>query len=1368
MTLDAARTFAHGDALREAFALLGGVDVAILAVGVLGERGGLPDDIPAAVELLRVNTVGAASLLMETARLMRAEGSGTIVVLSSVAAERPRAANAVYCASKAGLDALAQALGDDLARDGRPGDGRAPWLRAHPHDGGPGRAAARDDGSGCRRGDAARPASRLAHGLGSVPSSLDDARDAPAAPPGVPENPGMSARPVAGSRSEGIDEQATARGAALARRRAAAARVRRRRLLVADLAIAATLALVGLILAPGLAVLALCALLVHRRVRGVACCRAPARPPATASGCALTGTLATLRWQALGSTVVLRVTHPADLEAAAAAVRAQLDRVEAACSRFREDSELSIANARAGYAAPASELLLDAVALALRAAELTGGLLDPCLGGDLERAGYDRDWELISAGDASSGSAPQVTARRRAAWQQLEHDRVGETVRVPAGAKLDLGATAKALAADLACAAAHRQGAGGVLVAIGGDIAVLGAAPPGGWEVHVTDDHRASPDAPGQRVTVASGGLATSSVAARRWRLHGAEMHHILDPATGRPRANALAHRDGRGGRLRRREHREHRGAAAGRRGARLAAGARPPRAARRSRRHGPRGRRLADRGGARGRGMSSPPLATGTAWWYLTRSTGAVALVLLTLTVVLGVIDVRRYATARWPRFVIDGLHRSVALTTVVFLVLHVLTSVLDGFAPIGLLDAVVPFAGAYRPFWLGLGAVSFDLIIAVTVTSLLRRRIGHGAWRAVHWLSYASWPMALLHGLGTGSDIESGWLLALSLACLAAVAASVLVRVLGPQGETPPRARGAALAATGAFALFLALWLPSGPLGSEWARRSGTPASLLHLCQERGATVSAPAPRLPRLLAGVAEGGRLDLEAHLQVHGPSPLDGGPAGAGLIEEVERAGLRGRGGAGYPTAVKMHAVAGARGRGRTVVVNAVEREPASSKDAALLELAPHLVLDGAALAARAVGARRAIVCVDDGGETAAAVDAAISERRGLKGDTSLSLAEIPGGFVSGQESALVSHLNGGAAKPTFTPPRVFERGVGGRPTLVDNAETLAHLALIARHGADWFRAVGTPGHPGSTLVTLAGPVAAPGVYEIEHGATLRSLLDAAGGELEAPRAILVGGYAGTWIDGREASGMTIDDGWLAAHSASTGAGVVAVLGERRCGVAETVRIARWLADESAGQCGPCVFGLGARRRAARRLGLGRRGGWRAGDPAARLGDPRPRRLPASGRDAALRRQRDAGVRRRVRRALPARAVRRVLATAGAAAAARRRPAGGAAVSGRHVRVDPIACEAHGMCGELLPEMVALDEWGYPIVDGRPLPAALVAHAERAVAACPTFALRIERAAQTAAPRTERPAAPAAGSVRNVRRRVPRRPDEPGP
>jgi len=224
-----------------------------------------------------------------------------------------------------------------------------------------------------------------------------------------------------------------------------------------------------------------------------------------------------------------------------------------------------------------------------------------------------------------------------------------------------------------------------------------------------------------------------------------------------------------------------------------------------------------------------APLAAAGpSAYWYLTRSTGTVALLLLTGAVVLGVIDVRRWSTPRWPRFVVDSLHRNVALLAMVFLALHILTSVLDSFASISLLDAFVPFVGSYRPFWLGLGAVSFDLLLAVTITSLLRQRFGFARWRAVHWLAYASWPVALLHGLGTGSDVKATWLLMLSAACLALVLVAVLVRVAAGWPENLGR-RSAAMGGAGLFALFLLVWLPGGPLGSEWPRRSGTPSSLL-----------------------------------------------------------------------------------------------------------------------------------------------------------------------------------------------------------------------------------------------------------------------------------------------------------------------------------------------------------------------------------------------------------------------------------------------------------------------------------------------------------------------------------------------------------
>jgi sulfoxide reductase heme-binding subunit YedZ len=226
---------------------------------------------------------------------------------------------------------------------------------------------------------------------------------------------------------------------------------------------------------------------------------------------------------------------------------------------------------------------------------------------------------------------------------------------------------------------------------------------------------------------------------------------------------------------------------------------------------------------------MSSLGAVGPSVYWYLTRSTGAVALLLLTVAIVLGVLDVQRVSSPRWPRFVVDSLHRNVSLLAMVFLVLHMITSVLDGFAPISLADAFVPFAGTYRPFWLGLGAVSFDLLLAVTITSLLRQRMGFRSWRAIHWLTYASWPVALLHGFGTGSDVKGGvWLMLVSVACLLAVVGAVLVRVLRGWPENI-RLRRAALGGAGVFSLFLALWLPSGPLGSEWPRRSGTPTSLL-----------------------------------------------------------------------------------------------------------------------------------------------------------------------------------------------------------------------------------------------------------------------------------------------------------------------------------------------------------------------------------------------------------------------------------------------------------------------------------------------------------------------------------------------------------
>jgi NADH:ubiquinone oxidoreductase subunit F (NADH-binding) len=351
------------------------------------------------------------------------------------------------------------------------------------------------------------------------------------------------------------------------------------------------------------------------------------------------------------------------------------------------------------------------------------------------------------------------------------------------------------------------------------------------------------------------------------------------------------------------------------------------------------------------------------------------------------------------------------------------------------------------------------------------------------------------------------------------------------------------------------------------------------------------APPAGLPRLLAGIPAAGALDLREHLAQHGELPAFATSRRHGateLIEQVERAGLRGRGGADFPSAAKLRAVAAASRSplgGRPVVLaNGAEGEPASLKDRTLLQSLPHLVLDGSELAARAVGAREIVLGVC---ESASAAHGALAEALAERAECDygnaarVRLIAVPNRYIAGQESALVNHVNGGPALPTFTPPRPFERGVHRRPTLVANVETLAQLALIARHGATWFRELGTASQPGSALVTLAGSrLAHPGVYEVEFGSTLSALLQAAGGYEGQLRAVLLGGYSGTWIDG-DPREVALSEEHLAPYGASLGAGVVVPISTDACPVAELARLTRWLAAQSARQCGPCSFGLDA-------------------------------------------------------------------------------------------------------------------------------------------------------------------------------------------
>ena len=324
---------------------------------------------------------------------------------------------------------------------------------------------------------------------------------------------------------------------------------------------------------------------------------------------------------------------------------------------------------------------------------------------------------------------------------------------------------------------------------------------------------------------------------------------------------------------------------------------------------------------------------------------------------------------------------------------------------------------------------------------------------------------------------------------------------------------------------------------------------------------------------------GAASSLTAHLARYGRLPALRGE-GAALIAAVEAAGLRGRGGAGFPTHRKLSAVAA--GRETIVVANGVEGEPASHKDTLIMRINPHLVLDGLVAAGAAVGATRLVLAVGRNAASAqASIATAIAEREAAGERQRIELVAAPDRFVAGEETALVSWLNGKPAKPAFAPPRPFERGVAGRPTLVQNVETLAGIALIARTGPRAFRELGTHDEPGSMLVTLGGAVGRPGIAELEIGTTVRAALERGDGLGERPRALLVGGYFGTWIAGKGTLDAPLSDAGLRPFGASLGARAILALPHGRCGLAETARIAAYLAAESAGQCGPCVFGLAA-------------------------------------------------------------------------------------------------------------------------------------------------------------------------------------------
>lgn len=341
-------------------------------------------------------------------------------------------------------------------------------------------------------------------------------------------------------------------------------------------------------------------------------------------------------------------------------------------------------------------------------------------------------------------------------------------------------------------------------------------------------------------------------------------------------------------------------------------------------------------------------------------------------------------------------------------------------------------------------------------------------------------------------------------------------------------------------------------------------------------------------RLLPRAADGSVLPLARlidHVAAFGPLPAHLGPdSSATLLAEIDRSGLRGRGGGWFPTARKMQAVidrAADRSlfanRRPVVVVNAMEGEPLSRKDAVLIGHVPHLVLDGACVAAAAVRATSAVIAVHRDSSLVAVLERAIGER---DDDIAIELVTPPARYVASEESALSHWIGDGLATPVFG-TRPFERGVRGRPTLVLNAETMANLALIARHGGAWFASVGDPSAPGTTLVTVSGHVRRAGVVEIPTGLPVCELIERCGGLVGPVSGALTGGYGGAWAspDALLAARWSPDD--VAATGGVIGAGILFLHAAERCGVSELARVARWMAGESAGQCGPCRFGLPA-------------------------------------------------------------------------------------------------------------------------------------------------------------------------------------------
>jgi NADH:ubiquinone oxidoreductase subunit F (NADH-binding)/ferredoxin len=475
-------------------------------------------------------------------------------------------------------------------------------------------------------------------------------------------------------------------------------------------------------------------------------------------------------------------------------------------------------------------------------------------------------------------------------------------------------------------------------------------------------------------------------------------------------------------------------------------------------------------------------------------------------------------------------------------------------------------------------------------------------------------------------------------------------------------------------------------------------------------------------RLTAGLDRVGRLDLAAHADLFGPLPR---MSAQQLIEVAEQVDLRGQGGAAFPFARKLRAVIDAARKTDqppVVVVNGTEGEPGSFKDKMLMIRSPYLILSGAALVAEALEAEEIIVGVTGNELANRSIEAAIAAEPGLR--ALVRVVQQPERFISGESGALVRGINGKKPVPPGRKTLVAEKGVDDLPTLLSNAATFAQLAMLALLGPERYATVGLPEEPGTVLLSVSGSARRPAVVECPTGVPLGAVLDIC--QAPAGDGVLVGGYHGMWLDAETAYQVPVGREGLASAGGTFGAGIVLPLGDGTCPLGEVSRVASYLAGQSAGQCGPCKLGLPSIARAMAAIVDGS-GGIEALDVARRAAAAVNGRGACSHPDGTTRFVLSAlevfteDLAAHVFHSTCGRPVRGVLPL----------PEGPETASEKHLMVDWVRCEGHGLCAHLVPELIHLDNTGYPVILPIPVPPWLEKDAQQAVQMCPALALRLD-------------------------------------